>query len=290
MTFRNKGDEWDSVLTPTSASERGTKPKLKRPILIKIDDIVLGGGRQIDTRKLSQLQASIADQGLLHPIHVYKLCNVHKGKYGLAAGQHRLKALKNLGCKEVSAVVIKRKEGKAWRASENLHRKDLNPLEKSLAIVEYAEARQHLPNVNDAIIKGGKQPHDLGISKLAKATGYTRKRIKEAYAHARLPKSVKRAILKRRRVNKVATLNLLIKMKVEEEQLRFIRANRTADRSKNNPMTAAARVTRLKRRGDDNDSSAVRGMIAKWNASSFRVFYEKQSAAARKQFIRQVLT
>lgn len=279
-------DDWDLDEEPTSAREEKNAPKPKRPVLVNVEDIVLGNaGRKIDDRKVKQLERSIADQGLRHPIHVYKLPN---GKFGLAAGQHRLRAFKNLGFQTIPAVIIKREQAKAWRASENLHRNDLNALEKSLEIVKYAEEREHLPNVK-AVTKGGKQPHDKGYAKLAKATGYDRKRIAEAHAHAALPKSIKKAILGRRKLNTRATLNHLAEMKTEEEQLRFIRGHSSAQRgskaTKKIGKPTPSKVPKSKR----IDSIAVAVLKRKWKATPFRSFYEKQPAHARKDFVRQML-
>jgi ParB family transcriptional regulator, chromosome partitioning protein len=283
--------DWDSVEEPTATYERKV-PKPKRPVLVNIADIVLGNsGREIDPPRVGQLERSIADQGLQSPIQIYKTGNPHKGKFGLAAGQHRLQAAKNLGWQSVPAVVIKRKEAKAWRASENLHRNDLNELQKSLAIVEYAEEREKLPGVKSEAPRGGKQPHDRGYAKLAKATGYNRKRIAEAYNHASLSKSVIKAILTQRKLNKRATLNLLAEMKVEEEQLHFIREHSHAKPANTKPAAKMGRPNRSKRPETNwKDSISVKALKRKWKAAPFRKFYEQQPAGARKEFVHQLLS
>jgi hypothetical protein len=99
MTFRTgKDDDWDTVEEPRGPDEGKQIPKPKRPIMVNIDDIKLGNaGRRIDNRKVKQIERSIADQGLRYPIQIYKLGVPHKGKFGLAAGQHRLHAVGNLG-------------------------------------------------------------------------------------------------------------------------------------------------------------------------------------------------
>jgi len=291
MASRNSNsDDWDLVDEPAVSSKDGSIPKPKQTIMVNVDDIVLGNsGRKIDDRKLKPLERSIADQGLRSPIQIYKLGDVHKGKFGLAAGQHRLRAVKNLGVQTIPAVIIKREQAKAWRASENLHRNDLSVLEKSLAIVEYAEERKHLQNVK-GVTKGGKQPHDRGYAKLAKATGYDRKRIAEAHAHAALPKSIKKAILERRKLNTRATLNDLAEMNSEEEQLRFIRGHLHAERSKNKPAMKIGKPTSSKAPNSKRtDSMAVAALKSKWKATPFRSFYEKQPPHARKEFVLQML-
>jgi ParB family transcriptional regulator, chromosome partitioning protein len=292
MTFRtSKDDDWDTIEEPRGLDEAKQISKPKRPILVNIDDIELGNaGRKIDHRKVKQLERSIEDQGLRFPIHVYKLYGPHAGKYGLAAGQHRLHAVRNLGYRTVPAVIIRRKQAKAWRAAENLYRNDLSMLEKSLAIVEYAKEREHLPNVKAEVTKGGKQPHDKGYSKLAKAVGYHRDRVAEAYAHASLPKSIQKAILARRKLNTRATLNRLVEIETEEDQLRFVRARSQAEPSKTKPEVKIGKPTPSKpQKKKWKNSMAVAALKNKWKATPFRSFYEAQPAGARKEFVRQVM-
>jgi ParB family transcriptional regulator, chromosome partitioning protein len=218
--------------------------------LAKLADIELGNcGRTINKLKVKQLARSMSDQGQRNPIQLYKLAN---GKYGLAAGQHRLEAAKFLGWLELPAVLIPRAEAKAWRAAENLHRNELDALQQSLAIVEYAAERKALPNVKMEIMKGGRQPHDKGFSELSKATGYTRKRIKEAHAHASLPDSVKAAVLKCSRANRVRFLNRLAEMEAEHEQLRSVREPSKPSLSK---KVSRPKVPKSANRSRDPDSS-----------------------------------
>jgi ParB family transcriptional regulator, chromosome partitioning protein len=286
----SESGDWDVVEEPENSENNTRVPRPKRPVLVNVDDIVLGnGGRKIDDRKVKQLERSITDQGLRYPIQIYKLGNSLKGKFGLAAGQHRLRAVKNLGFQTVPAVIIKRGEARAWRASENLHRNGLSPLEESQAIVAYAEERRRLPNVKEDVAKGGKQPNDRGYKKLANAIGYDRKRVAEAYIHVALPDSIKKAILKQRKLNKRSTLNLLAKMKTEEEQLRFTRGHSHTEPSKIKSTTKIGKPTPSKRPKSWKDSMALAALKRKWKASPFRPFYEAQPAGARMEFVRQVL-
>jgi ParB family chromosome partitioning protein len=188
----------------------------------------------------------------------------------------------------VPAVIIKRVQAKAWRASENLHRNDLSALEKSLAIVEYAKEREWLPNVRAEVTKGGKQPHDKGYSRLAKALGYHRNRVAEAHAHASLPKSIQKAILERRKLNTSATLNRLVEMETEEDQLHFIRVDSHAEQSKNKPAMKIGKPSKAPKK-KSKDSMALAALKSKWKATPFRHFYETQPAGVRKEFVRQVL-
>jgi ParB family transcriptional regulator, chromosome partitioning protein len=252
--------------------------------------VLSNSGRPLNHRKVEQLQRSIADQGLLYPLHAYRLRNASRGKFGLAAGQHRLHALKNLGRRTVSVVVITREQAKAWRASENLHRNSLGPLETSVELVRYAEAREQLPNVENKIPRGGKQPAERGYKKLAKATGFDRKRIAEAYAHAALSKSIRHLILKQPTLNKRATLNLIARIETEEEQLRYIRGHSQSGLGKAKSTTSIERSGRSKRpKAKRGASMALEALRRAWKASTFRSRYEQQPPGVRKAFVRELL-
>src|SRR5690349_2457129 len=114
-----------------------TSDPINQVVDVKISDIVLRDSKErpFDLEKIEQLEASILDQGLRQPIHLYLLKAPHAGKYGVAAGRHRLQALIKLDEETVPAFIISRKKAKAWKWSENLHRKRLTALELSEHIV-----------------------------------------------------------------------------------------------------------------------------------------------------------
>lgn len=277
---------------PSSVEPKRRNPKVNRPVMVKIGDIVLGSaGRRLDNRKVRQLQCAVSDQGLQNPIQVYRLKQIHKGKYGLAAGQHRLQAMKNLGHTVVPAFILTRRQAKVWRASENLHRKELLPLDRSEDIVSYAEHRLKLPNVKDGSpMMGGKQPHDKGYKKLEAALGIHRKRIAEAFAHHALPEAVKRQVRRLRKCNKLATLNSLVRLRSMDEQLRFIR-----ERFETEPIEARSKkTTRIDRdflaEGDPNIKSVLQKLNKAWRASGFRARFERETPKVQKAFLRQLLS
>jgi ParB family transcriptional regulator, chromosome partitioning protein len=287
MMFKGtNGEGWEDVEATTTRKKRRL-PKPKRPVELEIDDIALGnGGRKVDDRKVKQLEKSIADQGLLTPIQVYKLGNIHKDKFGLAAGKHRLRALTNLGYTSVSAVVITRKQAKAWRSSENLHRNGLRTLERSEDIVNYAKQRQQLRNVKGTEeTKGGRQPHDRGYKKLAEATGFDRKRIAEAYLHCSLPDRVKKLIRRRPKCNNRKTLNAVARMPAEEDQLAYMRNHARVGLGGKRPRSG-----KDGRKSNDGLSEALRELDAAWNASKFRKLFNKHSKSVQKKFIKQFLS
>ncbi len=90
-----------------------------------------------DPLELAQLAESIAAHGLLQPIVVRCVEN----GYELVAGERRLRAAKELQWTEVPVQIVKAdpRESAEFAIVENLHRKDLDPLEKALSFQRYLE-------------------------------------------------------------------------------------------------------------------------------------------------------
>ena len=86
-------------------------------------------------QKLLELAESIKANGLIQPILVRP---VGKG-YQLIAGERRLKATEIAGKKTIQAVVRNASEEQMleWALIENIHRDDLNPLERANAYKNY---------------------------------------------------------------------------------------------------------------------------------------------------------
>ncbi len=88
-------------------------------------------GQQDST--ITDLAASIARQGLLSPITVFRK---QDGGFGLIAGQRRLLACRQLGWPTIPAIVrdtISEADGTAISLVENVHRADMNPNDKAIA-------------------------------------------------------------------------------------------------------------------------------------------------------------
>jgi ParB family transcriptional regulator, chromosome partitioning protein len=147
----------------------------EKVISVKIADITLRHRiRELDDKVVRRLMASIRDQGLRSPIHLFRLDHP-KDSYGIAAGHHRLEAMIRLGFTSIPAFVLTKQEAAAWQESENIDRSELKILERSEGIVRYKLARLRLPRVNSSVSKGGRQPNDKGYSQLAKRLGCERR-------------------------------------------------------------------------------------------------------------------
>jgi len=91
---------------------------------------------------LAELAASIKRQGMLQPIIVTPAPDTDADKpYVLVAGERRLRAAEQAGLETVPCVVRRaaRREMLEWAIVENIHRADLNPIERAHAYRQYIE-------------------------------------------------------------------------------------------------------------------------------------------------------
>lgn len=88
--------------------------------------------------KLAQLADSIRENGIIEPLLVTK---TPEGQFQLIAGERRLKAAKLAGKKDVPVIVKDASPQQMLELAviENIHRKDLNPLEEAMAFMQLRE-------------------------------------------------------------------------------------------------------------------------------------------------------
>lgn len=248
----------------------------RKQVEIPVADIVLKDSRRpLNINRLRSIQKSIEREGLRQAIQVYRLKGVHRGKYGLSAGRHRLAAVEQLGFEKIQANVLPRPDAKLWLSSENLHRANLRALDRSEDIVRYQAAHREIENP-DATSSGGNQPSDRGISKLSHLLAIDRKRVADAFRHDRMSAKVKRRLRRHKLDNNRKLLNEVASLQTEQEQLGFIKAKSSSapTRKASAVVVAELPLPELGRR---------------WQKSSFRVIFEGQNEVMRKLFAKKYL-
>jgi ParB family chromosome partitioning protein len=123
-------------------------PEISRELIVKeipisdisISDLNIRSDLQSGTEDSSQedLAKSIQEKGLLSPLTVLQ----KDGKYELVVGKRRLMACKSLGWKTVPAIVrtdLDDVDARILSLIENIHRADLNPLDKTRAYQQIYE-------------------------------------------------------------------------------------------------------------------------------------------------------
>lgn len=85
-----------------------------------------------DLGELADLALSIREQGLVNPLIVETVAG---GRYRIIAGERRFAACRSLGCETAPCIIrtIAEQSRLALQLIENIHRKDLHPLEEARA-------------------------------------------------------------------------------------------------------------------------------------------------------------
>lgn len=114
-----------------------------RRILELSVDSILPNSRQprrdFDPKSIRELAESIRVSGLLQPIVVRPVIGT-QDQYELIAGERRWRASKELGWRSIPAIVTQAtdQDSGVWALIENVHRADLNPMDRSLALQRLA--------------------------------------------------------------------------------------------------------------------------------------------------------
>jgi ParB family chromosome partitioning protein len=126
--------------------------------------------------------------GLRMPISVRE----RNGSFQLVAGRHRLEAATKLGWNRIDAVVMHDKlDRRIWHNAENLDRAELTVLERAEAVTQ--RANDVAEKVAQSAQRGGRQPHDKGVSKAAKAIGVSRDDVRRSKKIAAISPKAKEA-------------------------------------------------------------------------------------------------
>jgi ParB family chromosome partitioning protein len=96
--------------------------------------------KTFDPDQLASLEESIRNHGVLQPVVVRQV----DGKYQLIAGERRLRASRAAGLVSVPVHVVEFNDQEVVEAAlvENIHRSDLNPIEKAQGFKEYLDRYQ----------------------------------------------------------------------------------------------------------------------------------------------------
>jgi ParB family chromosome partitioning protein len=156
----------------------GSKPQdaiSRREVIYKPVEFIRPNSRQprkfFDESSIEELAASIKEKGILQPI----LVRPDGDKFEIVFGERRFRAALKAGLKEVPVMIIDMTEGEALEAAiiENVHRKDLNPIEE-------AEAYQYMM-----------EKFGLTQEELSRKIGKSRPAIANVLRLLKLPENIK---------------------------------------------------------------------------------------------------
>jgi ParB-like chromosome segregation protein Spo0J len=160
---------------------------------IRIKDItVLSKRRPLVKKKLPVIAESMKTIGLKTPITVRQ---APLGGFILVAGLHRIEAAKSLGWKFIECTVIPAGDGdwQLWREAENLHRAGLTALQRAEAVKKWEVLLAKRATEKRETPKGGHQPGDKGLSKMAKLLGTSRDAVRRTRAVGSLSRKAQKA-------------------------------------------------------------------------------------------------
>ena len=139
------GHGLDAFATPVTAAPAARpepaedRPANKLPIDL-IDTNPFQPRQDIESSDTESLAESLREHGLLQPVVVRQAGD----RYQLVAGERRLRAARQAGWSEVPVLVIEADDRRMAELAivENLHRRDLNALEKAASFHRYLEQYQ----------------------------------------------------------------------------------------------------------------------------------------------------
>jgi ParB family transcriptional regulator, chromosome partitioning protein len=167
-----------------------TIPQTREDVLVE-DVQIIGKRRECDPEKVKTLAASISMAGLRTPITVRRIEKERDGVsttvLALVAGGYRLEAFKSLGLKRIAAFVIEgdKRDARILQLIENLYRAELTALQHAEDLAELIELVQ-ADKGGQLAQAGGKQPHDRGVSRAAKALGFSRREVRRSLQIAKI--------------------------------------------------------------------------------------------------------
>lgn len=119
------------------ASESQSVSETNKIDITKIEPNPFQPRKIFDEIELEQLSQSLSTQGLLQPIVVRKMGE----RYQIIAGERRFRASLRLGWSEIPAIIFDADDQQMAELAltENIQRKDLNPIEKATSFANYLE-------------------------------------------------------------------------------------------------------------------------------------------------------
>lgn len=248
-----------------------------KEIRVRVEDIIVPDNhRLLKKDNLPILASSMAAIGLKTPI------TVRKGQKGfvLVAGRHRLEAAKSLGWSHIPCVVMDsdKVERQLWAIAENLHRTGLTRLQRAELVDRWDGLVKRLGKGAQGAQPGGRQPHDKGISRTAKALGTTRDDVSRSKKIARLSRKAKTAVKAAKLDDDESALLKVAKESTPKSQAKKVHElanSKQASRRRSLSPREAKQLNALKR--------AFAG------ARRFKKAWTRATAAVRQKFIKKVL-
>jgi ParB family transcriptional regulator, chromosome partitioning protein len=188
---------------------------------------ILRERRPLVKEKIRVLAESMDEIGLKTPITVRAR---RKGPV-LVVGRHRLEAAKSLKWTAIRCFVFDgtKIDAELWTVSENLHRAELTALNHAEELEKWEQLLKVRNQGAQAAQPGGRQPHDKGVSKTAKALGTSREQVQRSRKIASISPAAKTAAIEAGLDSNATALLEVAKEKTSKAQLNKVRELAKAD-------------------------------------------------------------
>lgn len=247
-------------------SESGLPEKRSRLITCDVD-LLKPSRRQprrdFDEGSLAELADSIAEKGVIQPVIVRRA----DGGYEIVAGERRWRAAQRAGLREIPALVVEADDAESVEISliENIHRKELSPLEEAEALAALSA--------------------EFGLSheELARRLGKKRSTITNTLRILKLPEEVKKMMLEGALSLAHAKLILSLESRAEQISLaREIKKKNLSVRETEKRVKRLAAVSSGKPARDEKERAAGRqGEIAGISDRALEELSEELSKALK---------
>lgn len=185
---------------------------------IAIDDIVIRDGRrEVDPGVVKRLADSIENVGLRHPITVRK-----KGEqYILVAGRHRIEAFKKLDREHIPSCIVSmtNAEARMWEIAENLHRAELNKLDRANQIKEWVALceQERKKDITAPRAEKSMGRPEGGVAAASRELGMAESTVREAVDIAGISPDVQEEIVKAGLDNSQTALRIIARQAPENQ-------------------------------------------------------------------------
>jgi ParB/RepB/Spo0J family partition protein len=257
---------------------------------VKIAEIqIIGKRRPLNKAKLRVIADSMSKIGLRTPLTVHKHDD---DKIVLDTGLHRLEAAKSLGWKEIDCIVMEggKVQRQLWTVAENLHRADLTKLQRAEAVTQWGQLIKELDKDGQVAHPGGKQPHDKGVSKVAKGLGVTRETVRRSGKIARISPSAKAAAEAAGLAGNEDALLKVAKEPTPEAQVKKVaelaaKFKAAAKKSSGTKRAGTSKANSL----SAEEEKVLKKLIEAWTkADELKRAFIKASPNVRKQFLANI--
>jgi hypothetical protein len=152
--------------------------------------IIPDGSPPCDEEKVRALTETYRITGVRAPLAVREVAARTEDSdpvFSLLSDRHRLEALKSLGIACADCLVIEGDEtdGRLWKLAELIHQPEVKWLDWALLVMEWVHLIRGKAGQN-AQPRGGKQPHDRGMSAAARILGVSRRDVGRAERFANI--------------------------------------------------------------------------------------------------------